>query len=516
MKALKNPVALATLLVLQACSSQSPQSGAADLTSPPATLDKPETIQPQTFMLRGKVIVGHESQYIMPCGSDKQYWLQLSPQQMQRAIQLNNEPYQTMYGEVIGHLNPPGIDGFSADFDANFVVEQVNFLTTENPNRCQQPNKPTRVFGNEPSWSASFEANGLTFQQIGKQTTKLAINSSQLQPRQRTYQLQGGELRLTENLCSDTMSDSLYGWKATLKHDGETYQGCGMAANVDATLGWANTYVATSTQSQGFEVQMTLNLDHSATTKYRYSNGQAPLIERGYWQQLSPSQVQVVMTHHQQQRLMSERLFTREGNQLKATKEKVGNLVYPIADGGLVLYPATVRDEGIMQPAEKRTNNPIGSADVPSSAEFDSKVDAAVRNYFFIHQTTPNNNQYRWLTYDLNSDGNEELLVQLDWCGSGGCTLLIFEHHEKEWRFNSRITLVQSPIMLGQQTSHGWRDLIFNVSGGGAKAAQHVMQYTGVSYPLNPSMAPTATPNQVSGVRLFSDGISPVREGVRL
>ncbi|MCV6037768.1 hypothetical protein OFP00_32310, partial [Escherichia coli] len=78
---------------------------------------------------------------------------------------------------------------------------------------------------------------------------------------------------------------------------------------------------------------------------------------------------------------------------------------------------------------------------------------------------------------------------------------------------NSRITLVQSPIMLGQQTSHGWRDLIFNVSGGGAKAAQHVMQYTGVSYPLNPSMAPTATPNQVSGVRLFSDGISPVREG---
>lgn len=57
MKALKNPVALTTLLVLQACSSQSPQSGAADLTSPPATLDKPETIQPQTFMLRGKVIV---------------------------------------------------------------------------------------------------------------------------------------------------------------------------------------------------------------------------------------------------------------------------------------------------------------------------------------------------------------------------------------------------------------------------------------------------------------------------
>ena len=73
-----------------------------------------------------------------------------------------------------------------------------------------------------------------------------------------------------------------------------------------------------------------------------------------------------------------------------------------------------------------------------------------------------------------------------------------------------------TPLLKYRNIFHGWRDLIFNVSGGGSKAAQHVMQYSGVSYPLNPSMAPTATPNQVSGVRLFSDGISPVREGVRL
>ena len=147
MKALKNPVALATLLVLQACSMQPQQSDADTPTTPPASLDKPETILPQTFMLRGEVVIGHESQYITPCGSDKQYWLQLSPQQVQRAIALTNQPYQTMYGEVIGHLNPPGVDGFSADFDANFVVEQVNFLTTENPQRCKQTSKPTRVFG---------------------------------------------------------------------------------------------------------------------------------------------------------------------------------------------------------------------------------------------------------------------------------------------------------------------------------------------------------------------------------
>ena len=73
MKALKNPVALATLLVLQACSMQPQQSDADTPTTPPASLDKPETILPQTFMLRGEVVIGHESQYITPCGSDKQF-----------------------------------------------------------------------------------------------------------------------------------------------------------------------------------------------------------------------------------------------------------------------------------------------------------------------------------------------------------------------------------------------------------------------------------------------------------
>ncbi|MGR5470995.1 COG3650 family protein, partial [Vibrio astriarenae] len=86
----------------------------------------------------------------------------------------------------------------------------------------KQTSKPTRVFGNEPSWAATFEGNALKFQRLGKSNQTLDINSSKLQPRQRAYQLNDGELRMTENLCSDTMSNSLYGWQATLEHDDKT------------------------------------------------------------------------------------------------------------------------------------------------------------------------------------------------------------------------------------------------------------------------------------------------------
>lgn len=65
-------------------------------------------------------------------------------------------------------------------------------------------------------------------------------------------------------------------------------------------------------------------------------------MEQGYWQQLNPNQIQVVMTRHQQQYLLSERIFTREGYQLTATQEKVGQSVYNIADGGLVLFRSLV------------------------------------------------------------------------------------------------------------------------------------------------------------------------------
>lgn len=133
-----------------------------------------------------------------------------------------------------------------------------------------------------------------------------------------------------------------------------------------------------------------------------------------------------------------------------------------------------------------------------------------------MHNSAPDKVRYNWLTYDLNGDGKEELLAQLNWCGSGGCTLLIFENHQDKWRFNSRITLVRTPIDVSSSSTNGWRDLLFTVSGGGAKTQQHLMQYSGVSYPLNPSTAPVEKDNKQSDAVLFSDGQSPFQYGLEM
>ena len=111
---------------------------------------------------------------------------------------------------------------------------------------------------------------------------------------------------------------------------------------------------------------------------------------------------------------------------------------------------------------------------------------------------------YRYVLADLNADGIADALVLMRdhyWCGSGGCTMLIFEGTAEGFRFISRSTITREPIYLSQETSHGWRTLIVSVGGGGGKSGESVMRFNGREYPLNPSMQLQATAKEMGGAR---------------
>ncbi|MGL6262078.1 COG3650 family protein [Vibrio sp. WXL210] len=342
MKALRSPLALSTLVLIQACST-APSSDTQEVSVAPimASLDAPETIAPQPFIIRGEVVLGHETRAIKPCGSQQQYWVNLPVEQREQAISLTARPYQPLYGELIGYLTPPSHHGFDSDYDAVLNVTAVNILSAENPNRCNQDLRPTRAFGTEPFWSASFEPQGLSFAQIGQEPSVITIKAQQSSQQQRSYTLDKGQsLTLTQKACSDGMSDSLYGWQSSLSLADRDYQGCATLSNQDHSLEWVGAYQAAATDNPQFNIHLELNADHSARTTYEYLDGQPSTIEQGYWQQLNDQQVMVTMTRHQRQHLVSQRIFTREGEMLKADKEQVSDIVYPIANGGLTLFKA--------------------------------------------------------------------------------------------------------------------------------------------------------------------------------
>jgi hypothetical protein len=90
--------------------------------------------------------------------------------------------------------------------------------------------------------------------------------------------------------------------------------------------------------------------------------------------------------------------------------------------------------------------------------------------------------------FDLNGDGNPEILVGLigpDFCGSGGCTMLVVSDQMK---ILTRVTLVQYPVYIGTEekgeVSKGYRHLLLRTG----KVGYVKLVWDGKTYPSNPSM----------------------------
>ena len=96
--------------------------------------------------------------------------------------------------------------------------------------------------------------------------------------------------------------------------------------------------------------------------------------------------------------------------------------------------------------------------------------------------------QYDTARLDLNGDGREDGLVLLtgsDWCGSGGCTLLIFEGTEAGgFRLVSETSLVNGPVIVGRTESNGWRDILIPDPTEDRTVA---LEFNGAAYPSEPA-----------------------------
>lgn len=110
---------------------------------------------------------------------------------------------------------------------------------------------------------------------------------------------------------------------------------------------------------------------------------------------------------------------------------------------------------------------------------------------------------------DLNGDGNPEAIVYLtsnDWCGSGGCTMLILKQDGDSWRLLTEVSITKPPIRVLGKKSNGWRDVGVWVQGGGIQPGfEAQLRFDGKMYPANPSTAP-ARPlmGKVSGETLIA------------
>jgi len=94
---------------------------------------------------------------------------------------------------------------------------------------------------------------------------------------------------------------------------------------------------------------------------------------------------------------------------------------------------------------------------------------------------------------DLNDSGRLDAIVYLsgtNWCGNGGCVLLVLEPSQSSFKVRARTTVTWPPIGLLQSKTHGWRDIVATVGGGGIPGHQIVLAFDGTRYPRNPTAPP--------------------------
>jgi hypothetical protein len=167
-----------------------------------------------------------------------------------------------------------------------------------------------------------------------------------------------------------------------------------------------------------------------------------------------------------------------------------------------------------LQPAAPATG-PVKLGDIKyQSAKTtpDPEIEQAIVESLDGNRTALQKTRYYYDRVDLNGDGNSEALVYLSGsytCGSGGCMMLVLTPAGQRYQMVSKMTLVQAPVIVSEEKSAGWNDLVLEVSGGGAEKHYARMQFDGSAYPGNPSTAPEVAPNTtINGTAVMNDGTS--------
>jgi hypothetical protein len=134
---------------------------------------------------------------------------------------------------------------------------------------------------------------------------------------------------------------------------------------------------------------------------------------------------------------------------------------------------------------------PVLAAPPPSLSD-------AVRKYIYQHVTdVVGDDPFRFALVDLDGDGREDAIVLMSgsgWCGSGGCTMIVFRGVDSGFEYVCSSTVTSAPIRVSSKTARGWRSLIVFSKGKG----DVVMRFTEAArYPGNPSVQPKASRQEV-------------------
>jgi uncharacterized membrane protein len=188
----------------------------------------------EVVVLRGKLIYGHESHELTPCGEDDPYWVLDGTNGDLPAVyqDLAVGAYDSLLVEVRGLVIPePGV-GFGEGYDRQIRVTDLYRAAREGPG-CAEDLEDIlfRTRGVEPFWHLDIRSDSLLLNRLGFETRSFGIevtSESASELRWSGSDPDGGSLSVAirPRRCVDPMSGSVFPLVAEATVDGDTLRGC--------------------------------------------------------------------------------------------------------------------------------------------------------------------------------------------------------------------------------------------------------------------------------------------------
>ena len=194
---------------------------------------------PETrVILRGQVVIGHEVRALTECGATIQVWLidETNGELRHWYDRLSSEPYQPLFFELTGYREDAPDSGFGADYPA--AIRATAVLRAEREGfGCATDLSAFRfrAQGNEPSWQLIASRSELRFEAPGRPSLSVPAPVEFVDDASIRCEASTGSdtilVAVEPGHCTDSMSGSLYAFRARVTVNGNSYSGCAIAGN---------------------------------------------------------------------------------------------------------------------------------------------------------------------------------------------------------------------------------------------------------------------------------------------
>jgi len=470
---------------------------------PPAFIAPPGKVE-----LRGTLSLYKGSGRFQTCAGETLYWFDNSNEIRALYDSMVQKPGEQVYIEFSGNFNQTPKD-YADEFIAQVNVLKLHHMANVRDSlACQRQQKSgVTAFGLYDEWQANITDKLIFLKSKSENWTK-TLNSSKLERGGsrvwQAYSPAGNAVmfKVTEEPC--IMKTSKAYWSYSSQYfAGQENKGCANIPMVNVQGDFLGHYSGIlPMKGKKIEFNFSLHADYSVKADFVFSKDNKPLQQVGFWQPISEKQLLLTLINKNNSAYSNQFLLNWAPDKL-STKDQGLNGISHVIAGGLDMWLMDVAYEHGALDIEKRTFIP---KDLSYNKTKSAEVEAALLNYFSIHRTEPNGMKYNYNYFDLNGDGKEDLLIQLNWCSKAGCTLLIFENMGNKYRFVSRTTDVHNSLLLSSAVNHKWQQLLAR------KGNEYVLlEYDGIGYPISTKTQPVSPrPLPLAGITLFS-APEPVR-----